>query len=117
MGVDNCGILFLGRKEEEVDFSAVADFDIDEWENDIDYLSRWSAQHGYGDWSDGLIAQADNGMDARFWLIGFRLATSGSYGCVEIMFNELAEKIKRRAGRFEEIFGISAKLYIMNYLS
>jgi len=114
MGVDNNGILFLGKTEEELDFSALNDFDMEAFEEDSEYLYEWSDKHGHGGWSsDGLRSQYGNDYHDDPHLIGFILADSGSYGCKKV--ENLQGLIDDRAEKFIKIFGVHPEIYILNY--
>jgi hypothetical protein len=113
MGVDNNGILFLGRKEEELDLEKLESFDFEKYDDDgMDYLHSWSSIHGLSR-EDTLTAQDDNGYDSRFWLIGFKLGDSGSYDCKQIV--DLAGNLERKTKLFVELFSVEPHVYIMNY--
>ena len=109
MSVDNNGVLFLGRKYDEVDLSRLEGLDENSDDGLEEELCCWGLDHDH----HGLTSQVDNGYSPRFTLVGFLLADSGSYGCKEV--TGLVMELRRRTREFRELFDIGAKVYIMNY--
>ena len=105
MGVDNNAIVFIGSTTKDLINKAIKDGveSVEDTYSAIQYYGRDCKELDY-QWTN-----------EEFELIGFEIANSGPYGCVEKEPSVVSEDINSRAKRFWELTGLTPKIYIMNY--
>jgi hypothetical protein len=118
MGVDNDGILMLGKVvDDDFEQKLMKHLSMDEEQYDAwkEHLQEDGIFEEPLNDLDGMQFHGDSGYSTRTWFFGFVLGDSGSYDYSVYNLEEVEKKINIKASMFASRFGIVPELILFNY--